>query len=789
MTTTIDEQLRQLPETKEEFVITTSGMVLPPAKKFWETNSKYFLLTGIWPELPDLLELNPSFANNPNPANNNSPSTSTPLTPQQLESLISTSTTCQPYQMPLPKMLPYFLRVAEEKPEGRLRAKSRIAERYNYDKSPYYTEALRLIGESRRKDLSPNCQKVLALIIAWTQFDLFNGIGGRHGEFMTLSTRRLAKEINMSPELFRDCIGDLEGAGIILPGKIGEIEVITAEEWKQLKSDVANLSTELGGGEKGFWNPKSVQRKNWIYKLKVTCSEDLPKFNPFTSTDRTTTTNTADTNSTSITTEVGPAPISSLIDQLASRSAERPVERPAEANAPSSSQLETANTNPINLASPAIDLSTGFAPANSPAIDLVPANSPSSSQLDRANSPAIDLTTAIDLERTIEPTSRQLAPNLTPQNSACINENVNEDENEGFLKFEFRKEEAIKPLNPMSDTIPVAIVPVPALPPIPAIVPAPAPTAISVPVIATITPAQDEKASDHRAPAIDKKAQRKLDRANVRVKQLDPVQKAKLDFLTKEALLPHPEKGINTGFDIEGALALAVKKCFTLTDMKTRYEQVKRFQATYQILRNPHGFMYYALIRNLDIEKEVAKDFERFVERHNRAIKDDKKTPVVKSYRSSPTEKRATNFSSKNSSNKATRWPLAKTEKEAADFSSEETNVTVNDFTESEALDTLNLTPEEYNAILQSARNQVLDSWNIALEHTEGSVLLPGAEPNQLILQVPKRLYYVGSSKVDKDLLRIRMSQEIKKVLEQVYRMHNYYVMWTDIPESFGIGL
>ena len=341
----------------------------------------------------------------------------------------------------------------------------------------------------------------------------------------------------------------------------------------------------------------------------------------------------------------------------------------------------------------------------------------------------------------------------------------------------------------MSDTIPVAIVPVPALPPIPAIVPAPAPTAISVPVIATITPAQDEKASDHRAPAIDKKAQRKLDRANVRVKQLDPVQKAKLDFLTNEALLPHPEKGINTGFDIEWALALAVKKCFTLTDMKTRYEQVKRFQATYQILRNPHGFMYYALIRNLDIEKEVAKDFERFVERHNRAIKDDKKTPVVKSYRSSPTEKRATNFSSKNSSNKATRWPLAKTEKEAADFSSEETNVTVNDFTESEALDTLNLTPEEYNAILQSARNQVLDSWNIALEHTEGSVLLPGAEPNQLILQVPKRLYYVGSSKVDKDLLRIRMSQEIKKVLEQVYRMHNYYVMWTDIPESFGIGL
>jgi hypothetical protein len=127
-------------------------------------------------------------------------------------------------------------------------------------------------------------------------------------------------------------------------------------------------------------------------------------------------------------------------------------------------------------------------------------------------------------------------------------------------------------------------------------------------------------------PAPEETDQRGLDRSLLRVSQLNEVQRAKLDFLTQQAIFD------GKGLDLEGALTLAVRGRITLTEIQIRYKQVEQFQAKYRLLRNPPGFLHYALTTQLDIEKEVAEDFARFVEKHNRAITDDKKKEETNRY-------------------------------------------------------------------------------------------------------------------------------------------------------------
>jgi hypothetical protein len=170
-----------------------------------------FCLTGQWPTVPPTEDQTPrtTIANNIQPTTPNQTQTKSEILANQKPGTASFY-----YQPPLPQMLNYFWRVAEEKPEGKIRTKYKIAERYDYANSPYFLEAQRLIKESNSPDVNFNCQKVLTLIIAWTHFELFNGMGNRKGEWMTLPAQKCAREIKMRRQDFARATKALQTAGI-----------------------------------------------------------------------------------------------------------------------------------------------------------------------------------------------------------------------------------------------------------------------------------------------------------------------------------------------------------------------------------------------------------------------------------------------------------------------------------------------------------------------------------------------------------------------------------------------
>ncbi|NWJ94555.1 MAG: hypothetical protein HXX20_02135 [Chloroflexi bacterium] len=214
------------------------------------------------------------------------------------------------YQPPLPKMTGY-LPLAPE-PDGK--RKKQCGTGYDYTTSPYFAEATRLIAEHAIREVSFQGKLVLSVILAWCSFPLFKEMGGRRGEWMTLSAVRLAKEAHMHVSRLKECVADLQGAGLIsvasqlMPfeerGKSGDdqskpasvssdsvpaeslekdmdkldFRVISKEEFDRLKFGTADLAKL---GENHFFKGRFAQDKNWIYRLKYKLGDSIPIFNPF----------------------------------------------------------------------------------------------------------------------------------------------------------------------------------------------------------------------------------------------------------------------------------------------------------------------------------------------------------------------------------------------------------------------------------------------------------------------------------------------------------------------------
>jgi hypothetical protein len=178
---------------------------------------------------------------------------------------------------------------AQGQGQGRGYARPFVMARYQYDASPWYTEAERICNEVQLRlafQLNPLCKVVLACLMAWCHFPLFFGVRERKGEYMTLSLEHLAREVRLRQQDFKQYVSQLEEAGIVVKGKPGdEKQVIGEEEFYQLKADVGRLPPELGGGKGGFWEVRSIQRTNYFYRLsyKVELSAEVAQlqFNPF----------------------------------------------------------------------------------------------------------------------------------------------------------------------------------------------------------------------------------------------------------------------------------------------------------------------------------------------------------------------------------------------------------------------------------------------------------------------------------------------------------------------------
>jgi hypothetical protein len=151
---------------------------------------------------------------------------------------------------------------------------------FNYQQSEYWAAAGRLIEEQAARpvavELRYGCQMVLSLILAWMHYPLFNGTGGRGGEWMTLGCDRMCKELRITGRNVLSCMYELERCGLVLPGRL-ETGIISRLEFDTLKADIPMLASS-------FWQARCVQQKSTFYRLKPGVARpSLPVFNPFLS--------------------------------------------------------------------------------------------------------------------------------------------------------------------------------------------------------------------------------------------------------------------------------------------------------------------------------------------------------------------------------------------------------------------------------------------------------------------------------------------------------------------------
>jgi hypothetical protein len=160
---------------------------------------------------------------------------------------------------------------------------------FDYVNSCYFTEASRLIDNFAKQtiqaDLLFGCKRVLSLIIAWCHFPLFNGLSKRQGRWMVLATVHCSHELRMRVAYFRECVEELEAAGLIVTGQAGN-GMLERYAFEQLRYDCTNLEELLGSeATKYYWSRQSVQTKTLVYRLaeEVELDKTLATFNPFIS--------------------------------------------------------------------------------------------------------------------------------------------------------------------------------------------------------------------------------------------------------------------------------------------------------------------------------------------------------------------------------------------------------------------------------------------------------------------------------------------------------------------------
>jgi hypothetical protein len=159
---------------------------------------------------------------------------------------------------------------------------------YPYRYSPYFKVAERLIQSQTTSvisaDMLADCKLVLALIIAWCNYQLFKSEGSsRQGEWMTLSRVKMARELGKQDQRIGECLNELALIGLIRYGLAGEeFGVISAEEFDWLVYDCKYLPRLQGSVAADWWGARSCQKKRTLfYRLLVKPEEILPLFDPF----------------------------------------------------------------------------------------------------------------------------------------------------------------------------------------------------------------------------------------------------------------------------------------------------------------------------------------------------------------------------------------------------------------------------------------------------------------------------------------------------------------------------
>ncbi len=241
----------------QEARVIPDGLTLPPPALLWEWLSYIYQTTGEWWRPPTVN--NPA---RPAPKPESAPIVSVKEFQNYSRSLHSTAFPAKTAKTPSIKA-----------------AYGRTG--FDYQASLYYKEAGRLLEQTTLFNRAPGnyaeCRLVLACIIAWSRFSLFEGLPVEGASWMALSFSKAACELKMRASTFKSCLETLEAAGLLKLGNLSE-GLLSFPTLAELQRRRASLS----GAAATLFNAHFFQKNTALYLLKVAPDLSLPGFNPFT---------------------------------------------------------------------------------------------------------------------------------------------------------------------------------------------------------------------------------------------------------------------------------------------------------------------------------------------------------------------------------------------------------------------------------------------------------------------------------------------------------------------------
>lgn len=234
-----------------------ADLVLPPPALLWEWLSYIYRTTGEWWRPP----FKAAALSRPEPAFD-SPRPAEPLNLQDFQG------------HPRSTHQPTSTRLKTPKTPAAASASARTG--FDYRASRYYEEAGRLTGAINGLEKPAECHLVLSFIIAWSRFPLFENLPATGANWMALAFSRCAGELKMRASTFKECLAELEKAGLVRLAGLAE-GLLSQATLAELQARRAALTGEAAR----YWNAHFFQKHTTLYLLAVPTDAALPVFNPF----------------------------------------------------------------------------------------------------------------------------------------------------------------------------------------------------------------------------------------------------------------------------------------------------------------------------------------------------------------------------------------------------------------------------------------------------------------------------------------------------------------------------
>jgi hypothetical protein len=240
----------------QEARIIPADLILPPPALLWEWLSYIYQTTGEWWRPPTV-------NNTTRPALEPRPAPVVSVKEYQ-----SYSRSSQPAPFPAKKT----------KSPSATSLSGRTG--FDYRASQYYEAAGRLLEQAASRHISDenfaDCRLVLALLIAWSHFPLFEGLEVNGAGWMALSFSRGACELTMRASAFKSSLEALEAAGLLQLANLSE-GLINGATLAELHRRRANLEGEAAS----LFNSHFFQKNTTLYILTHGSATALPEFKPF----------------------------------------------------------------------------------------------------------------------------------------------------------------------------------------------------------------------------------------------------------------------------------------------------------------------------------------------------------------------------------------------------------------------------------------------------------------------------------------------------------------------------